>query len=129
MVQGHVGDATTLARHIWIEQRAANAGDSVIQAHHVQRSIVGLVTDLAITFEALLLLLPPSQVRGLESLALDPSDSPKSRNYIKKHQLSRGGGLQGSLNSLEQKGLIYGPQLGHRIALPLFEFWLKQRLG
>lgn len=129
MVQGHVGDATTLARRVWLDQRAVNTGASVIQAHHVQRSMVGLVADLAVTFEALLLLLPPSQVRVLESLALDPTDSPQSRNYIKKHQLSRGGGLQGALNSLEQKGLIYGPQLGYRIALPLFGFWLRQRLG
>jgi len=36
--------------------------------------------------------------------------------------------LQGALNSLEQKGLIYGPQFSYRIALPLLNFWLKQRL-
>lgn len=129
IVQGHVGDAITLARRVWIEHRAENPQGTVIQTPHVQRSLINLGADLAVTFEALLLLLPPSQVRVLESLALDPTDSPQSRTYIKKHQLSRGGGLQGALNSLEQKGLIYGPQLGYRIALPLFGFWLKQRLG
>jgi len=90
--------------------------------------MLALVQDMSCTFEALLLLLPPTQARVLESLALDPTDSPQSSAYIKKHQLSRGGGLQGALNSLEQKGLIYGPKFSYRIALPLLNFWLKQRL-
>lgn len=127
-VQGHLGDAIALARRIWLDHQALEPSNRLIQAHHVHRSMVALVEDLAVTFEALLLLLPPSQVRVLESLALDPTDSPQAGSYIKKHQLSRGGGLQGALNSLEQKGLIYGPQFGYRIALPFFDFWLKQRL-
>lgn len=102
--------------------------NNLIQSHHVHSSMLSLVQDMSVTFEALLLLLPPTQARVLESLALDPTDSPQSHAYIKKHQLSRGGGLQGALNSLEQKGLIYGPKFGYRIALPLLNFWLKQRL-
>ncbi len=65
----------------------------------------------------------------LESLALDPTDSPHAREYIQKHNLSRGGGLQGALASLEQKGLVYGAEQGYRIALPMLAFWLKYRLG
>lgn len=101
----------------------------VIQAHHVHRSALTLVEDLSVTFESLILLLPPSQVRVLESLALDPTSSPHSREYIQKHQLSRGGGLQGALASLEQKGLVYGSEYGYRITLPLLSFWLTQRLS
>jgi AAA ATPase domain len=101
----------------------------VIQSHHIHRSALALVEDLALTFESLILLLPHSQVRVLESLALDPTDSPHARDYIRKHQLSRGGGLQGALASLEQKGLVYGAEYGYRIALPLLAFWLKHRLG
>lgn len=127
---GHLGDAIALVRRIWLDYQAFHSGEKgLIQAHHVHRSILALVDDLSVTFEALILLLPSSQVRVLESLALDPTDSPQSRSYIKKHQLSRGGGLQGALNSLEQKGLIYGPSLGYRIALPFLEFWLRQRLA
>ena len=85
--------------------------------------------DLSLTFESLILLLPPSQVRVLESLALDPTDSPHSRDYIQKHQLSRGGGLQGALASLEQKGLVYGPDYGYRMTMPLLAFWLKYHLA
>ncbi|MBD0336368.1 MAG: ATP-binding protein [Cyanobacteria bacterium Co-bin13] len=130
-VQGHFGDAIALAQRLWLEHQVFVARDSpgLIQAHHVQRSMLGLVQDMAVTFEALILLLPPTQARLLEILALDPTDSPQSQAYIKKHQLSRGGGLQGALNSLEQKGLIYGPNLSYRIALPLLNFWLKQRLN
>jgi hypothetical protein len=87
------------------------------------------VEDLSLTFESLLLLLPPIQARVLESLALDPTDSPHSRDYIEKHQLSRGGGLQGALAGLEQKGLVYGSKYGYRIAMPLLGFWLKHRLS
>lgn len=129
-VQGHFGDAIALAQRIWLEHQAYGTKESpgLIQAYHVQRSMLSLVQDNAVTFEALLLLLPPAQARVLETLALDPTDSPQSQAYIKKHQLSRGGSLQGALSSLEQKGLIYGAEMGYRIALPLLNFWLKQRL-
>lgn len=158
-VQGHVGDAIALARRLLLDHRAFEelrlAADDqrselastkrkgerklneqmqpfkahVIYPHHVYRSTLALVEDLSLTFESLLLLLPPSQVRVLESLALDPTDSPHSRDYIQKHQLSRGGGLQGALASLEQKGLVYGPDYGYRITMPLFAFWLKYHLA
>ncbi len=129
-VQGHIKDAIALAQRIWLDRQAiAPPRDAkLIQAHQVHSSMLALVQDLSVTFETLLLLLPPSQARVLESLALDPTDSPQAKTYIQKHQLSRGGGLQGALNSLEQKGLIYGPQGNYRIALPLLDFWLQQRL-
>ncbi len=106
-----------------------SSSEGLIQAHQVHRSALSLVEDLSLTFESLLLLLPPIQARVLESLALDPTDSPHAREYIEKHQLSRGGGLQGALAGLEQKGLVYGPKYGYRIAMPLLGFWLKHRLG
>ncbi len=128
-VQGHLKDATTLAQRLWLNcQAIAPDPPGLIQAHQVHSTMLALMQDMGVTFEALLLLLPPTQARVLESLALDPTGSPQANAYIKKHQLSRGGGLQGALTSLEHKGLIYGPQLGYRIALPLFDFWLKQRL-
>ncbi len=128
-VQGHTKDALTLAQRLWLICSAiAPDPPGLIQAHQVHSAMLALVQDLSVTFEALLLLLPPTQARVLESLALDPTDSPQASAYIKKHQLSRGGGLQGALTSLEQKGLIYGPQFGYRIALPLLDFWLRQRL-
>ncbi|MBE9136355.1 ATP-binding protein [Nodosilinea sp. LEGE 07088] len=129
-VQGHMKDAITLAQRIWLDYHAVNPqpANGLIQAHQVHSSILSLIQDISVTFEALLLLLPPTQARVLESLALDPTDSPQASAYIKKHQLSRGGGLQGALNSLEQKGLIYGPQFSYRIALPFLNFWLNQRL-
>lgn len=130
-VQGHFGDAIALARRIWLDAVQGYPANSIvmIQPHQVYRSAVALIEDLSVTFESLILLLPNSQVRVLESLALDPTDSPHAREYIKKHNLSRGGGLQGALASLEQKGLVYGSEQSYRIALPLLGFWLKYRLG
>jgi hypothetical protein len=91
--------------------------------------MLALIEDRSLTFESLLLLLPPIQARVLESLAIDPTDSPHAKDYVRIHQLSKGGGLQGALSGLEQKGLIHGPKLGYRVAMPLFAFWLKQRLS
>lgn len=140
-VQGHMGDASTLARRIWVDYRAyayaqplgvsafSTERTPVIELDQVHRSTQALIDDLSTMFESLLLLLPPIQARVLESLAIDPTDSPHAREYVQKHQLSKGGGLQGALASLEQKGLIYGPKEGYAIALPLFRLWLKNRLG
>ncbi|MBD3884626.1 ATP-binding protein [Phormidium tenue FACHB-886] len=143
IVQGHIGDAISLARRIWLDRRvfassqtdwnqaqpsAKQVPEELIEAHHVHRSTIALIEDLSTTFESLILLLPPSQVRVLESLALDPTDKPQAREYIQKHQLTRGGGLQGALASLEQKGLLYGQQYNYQVALPFLAFWLKQRL-
>lgn len=133
-VQGHLGDAVALARRIWLDCRDSDTlngsqTEKLIQSHHVHRSTLALVEDLSMIYESLILLLPPSQVQVLESLALDPTDSPHSREYIKKHRLSRGGSLQGALASLEHKGLVYGPKYSYRIALPLLSFWLRHHIG
>ncbi len=127
IVQGHFGDALALSRRIWLEHRGKVSVP--VRSHQVYRSSVSLIEDLSVTFESLILLLPSTQVRVLECLALDPTDSPHANEYLKKHNLSRGGTLQGALLSLEQKGLVYGPDRGYKIALPLLGLWLRYRLG
>lgn len=142
--QGHLGDAIALARRICLayqvealERYQGSASDGqngknrphTIQLQHVHQSMLALIEDRSLTFESLLLLLPPIQARVLESLAIDPTDSPHAKDYVRIHQLSKGGGLQGALSGLEQKGLIHGPKLGYRVAMPLLAFWLKQRLS
>jgi hypothetical protein len=130
-IQGNLSDAIALIRRIWLDYltQPNPPSEFLIQPHHVHENMLALIEDLAPTFESLIMLLPPSQVRVLESLAIDPTVSPHSREYIQKHQLSRGGSLQGALDSLEQKGLVYGAKYGYRISLPTLQFWLKQRLG
>lgn len=150
-VQGNFGDAIALMRRLWQNHPLTKIAEvsrfpsllrdssqaslasaippNLIQLEQVHTSTLALVEDLARTFEALLMLLPPSQVRLLESLALDPTDSPHSREYIQKHHLSRGGSLQGAIASLQQKGLVYGAEYGYRITMPLLAFWLKYRLA
>lgn len=130
-MQGNMSDAIALTRRIWLDYltQINSQSEFLIQPHHVHENMLALIEDLAPTFESLIMLLPPTQVRVLESLAIDPTVSPHSREYIQKHQLSKGGSLQGALDSLEQKGLVYGAKYGYRIALPTLQFWLKQRLG
>ncbi len=157
-VQGDMGTAITVARRLWLDHQVSEferptiahpdpdpfatlassphppiphpqSPIAVLQPHQIYHSTLTLVEDLSLTFESLLMLLPSSQVRVLESLALDPTDSPHAREYIQKHHLSRGGGLQGALASLQQKGLVYGPEYGYQITMPLLAFWLKHRLA
>ncbi|HEY9827599.1 MAG TPA: ATP-binding protein [Stenomitos sp.] len=134
IAQGHMGTASALARRIWTDLHLPPlTSDSALAPKAIEVSVVEystqtLIEDLSTTFESLLLLLPPIQAKVLESLVIDPTDRPHAREYLQKHQLSKGGGLQGALASLEQKGLLYGPKDGYRLALPLFRLWLKQRL-
>ncbi|BAZ12755.1 hypothetical protein NIES4071_45880 [Calothrix sp. NIES-4071] len=123
-VQGHIGDAMALIRRIQSVRRP----DGLVTEKAVHDAIQGLLKDLSITFESLLMLLPPNQVHLLEALACDPTEKPQSREYIQKHGLSRGGSLQGALVGLQHKGLIYGAEQGYKLALPLLALWLRQRL-
>lgn len=122
-VQGHIGDARTLIRRLKIQQL-----DELIRVQQVQQAIDELIKDLSIVFESLLMLLPASQVQLLECLALDPTEKPQSKEYILKHNLARGGSLQGALTALQEKGLIYDRTQGYRLALPLLALWIRQRL-
>lgn len=124
-VQGHLGDASALVRRL----KSVQVADGLIRNAQVQQAIQELLTDLSMVFESLLMLLPANQAHLLESLALDPTDKPQSRDYIHKHGLSRGGSLQGAIAGLQHKGLIYGSEQGYRLALPLLALWLRQRLS
>ncbi|MBD2563428.1 MULTISPECIES: ATP-binding protein [Nostoc] len=123
-VQGHIGDAMAIIRRL----QTFSYPDGLISEAAVQQAIEGLLKDLSLVFESLLMLLPANQVHLLESLALDPTDKPQSKEYIQKHGLSRGGSLQGSLTGLQHKGLIYSAEQGYQLALPLLALWLRQRL-
>jgi hypothetical protein len=123
-VQGNIGDAMALIRRLLTLHR----GDGLITEQEVQQVIEGMLKDLSMTYESLLMLLPSNQVHLLESLAIDPTDKPQSKEYIQKHGLSRGGSLQGALTGLQHKGLIYSAEQGYRLALPLLALWLRQRL-
>ncbi|MEA5579497.1 ATP-binding protein [Anabaena sp. UHCC 0451] len=124
-VQGNIGDAMALIRRLSILQYT----QGLITEEEVNQVIDGMLKDLSITYESLLMLLPSSQIHLLESLAVDPTDKPQSKEYIQKHGLSRGGSLQGALTGLQHKGLIYSAEQGYRLALPLLALWLKQRLS
>lgn len=124
-VQGHIGDAMTLIRRLQVLRRV----DGIITEEEVEQAINGVLKDLSMTFESLLMLLPANQVHVLECLAIDPTEKPQSREYIQKHGLSRGGSLQGALTGLQHKGLIYGAEQNYKLALPLLVLWLRQRLS
>lgn len=124
-VQGNIGDAMALIRRLLNLKHP----QGLITQQEVEQVIDDILKDLSITYESLLMLLPASQIHLLESLAVDPTDKPQSKEYIQKHGLSRGGSLQGALTGLQHKGLIYSAEQGYRLALPLLALWLRQRLS
>lgn len=124
-VQGNIGDATALIRRLL----TLTHHQGLITEQEIQQVIEGMLKDLSITYESLLMLLPSSQIHLLECLAVDPTDKPQSKEYIQKHGLSRGGSLQGALTGLQHKGLIYSAEQDYRLALPLLALWLRQRLS
>jgi hypothetical protein len=124
-VQGHIGDAMALIRRL----QTSCLPDSLITEQDVTEAIEGLLKDLSMTYESLVMLLPANQVHLLECLALDPTEKPQSKDYIQKHGLSRGGSLQGALTGLQHKGLIYGAEQAYKLAMPLLALWLRQRLS
>jgi hypothetical protein len=124
-VQGHIGDAMALIRRL----QTSCLPDSFITEQDVTQAIEGLLKDLSMTYESLLMLLPANQAHLLECLALDPTEKPQSKDYIQKHGLSRGGSLQGALTGLQHKGLIYGAEQAYKLAMPLLALWLRQRLS
>ncbi|MFO5528941.1 MAG: ATP-binding protein [Cuspidothrix sp.] len=123
-VQGHIGDGMAIIRRLSTSRHV----NTLITEEDVKKAIKGLLKDLSMTYESLLMLLPANQVHLLESLAIDPTDKPQSKEYIQKHGLSRGGSLQGALTGLQHKGLIYNAENGYRLAMPLLALWLKERL-
>ncbi|MGL5081545.1 MAG: ATP-binding protein [Microcoleaceae cyanobacterium] len=124
-VQGHIGDASSVVRRLQTIRKSTHLIGNI----EIETVLQELLTDLSTVFESLLVLLPSSQAQLLESLALDPTDKPQSRDYVNKHHLCRGGSLQGAIAGLQHKGLIYGPELGYQLALPLFALWIRQRLS
>jgi hypothetical protein len=123
-VQGHIGDGMAIIRRLSLSK----CNHNLITEEDIQNAIAGLLKDLSMTYESLLMLLPANQVHLLECLALDPTDKPQSKEYINKHGLSRGGSLQGALSGLQHKGLIYNADQGYRLAMPLLALWLRERL-
>jgi hypothetical protein len=124
-VQGHIGDGMAIIRRL----SASRYADGLIREQDIQEAIAGLLKDLSMTYESLLMLLPANQVHLLESLAIDPTNKPQKKEYIQKHRLSRGGSLQGALSGLQHKGLIYDAEHGYRLAMPLLALWLRERLS
>jgi hypothetical protein len=124
-VEGHIGDGMALIRRL----QTLPHPQGIVGEQEVKQAIEGLLKDLSVIFESLIMLLPSNQVHLLECLATDPTDKPQSKEYIQKHGLSRGGSLQGAINGLQHKGLIYGAEQGYRLALPLLALWLRQRIS
>ncbi len=78
-------------------------------------------------FEAILQGLAPQQIVLLKALALDPSPSLFSFNYIKAHHLGSTGGIQGALKKLIQLDLIEKREKGFDVVDPLLRHWLSHQ--
>ena len=130
-VLGSFGDAVMLInRLVYLhapQLREKSDEHVLLGVKDVEDATVSLIADLNIMCETLLLMLPSKQAKLLTCLALDPTDKPHSRKYIEKHNLYKGGAIQGALSGLQQKGLIYDASQNYRLTHPLLSLWIQQR--
>jgi hypothetical protein len=124
-VDGHISTAEALLRQI---EMICGPDKLVVDEMSIQKGLEALLSDLSAAFESFLLMLPASQLQLIECLALEPTPKPHSKKYIQKYNLARGGTLQGALEGLQKKGLIYGFENDFRLTLPLFAVWIQKAL-
>jgi hypothetical protein len=125
VVAGHISTAEALLRHSIMMHGSET---SVVDNQSINKGVEVLLSDLSAAFESFLLMLPASQLQLIECLAIEPTPKPQSKEYIQKYNLSKGGTLQGALEGLQKKGLIYGHENSFRLTLPLFAVWIQNAL-
>lgn len=124
LVQGHIGSAESFVKRLKLICQPG----TTISKDRVKNALNSILEDINVVFESLLLMLPASQLQLIECLAIEPTDKPHSKKYRDKHNLAKGGTLQGAIKGLQQKGLIYGAEDNFQLTLPLFAIWIKNNL-
>ena len=131
IVDGSFGDAVLLIdRLIARQDEYPEKTDDMRQIRVEQLSEVAKywLEEQQAVYETILLMLPPRQAKLLTCLALDPTDKPHSRSYIERHNLYKGGAIQGALLGLKKKGLLYNVHKGvYKFTLPLLRLWIHWR--
>ncbi|RJQ67596.1 MAG: ATP-binding protein [Desulfobacteraceae bacterium] len=103
------------------------SGDKV-EEKDVKLGIETLFRDETPTFEGVLLGLAPQQIALLRAIALEPSHSIFSQEYLRRHRLGSTGGAQAAKKKLLKLDLIEQDNKTWRVVDPIMDKWLRKYL-
>ncbi len=107
----------------------AATGESIDQAA-VERGIRMLIQERGRNFEETLAEIPVKQVALLRALAIDPTTSLYSQDYMKRHDLGSQGAIQNSVKKLVTMDLIEKDAKDiWRVVDPVLALWLREQFS
>jgi len=99
----------------------------VVQAKDFTKALEIMIDNETYFYQATLQSLAPRQIALLRALALEPSKTILSNNYIRKHDLGSIGGVQSAIKKLRQMDLVeIDTDSRYRTVDPIFSIWLQR---
>lgn len=121
--------AEKVAQHPYYTQKFSffvfEISGNIVRQEDLGKAYEVLIESEKPVFEAILQGLTPRQIALLSAIAIEPSSSIFSLEYMKKHQLSSMGGTQGAQKRLNLLDLIEKDNDGvWKVVDPVFRHWL-----
>ena len=99
----------------------------VVQAKNITKALEIMIDNETYFYQATLQSLAPRQIALLRALAIEPSKTILSNQYIRKHDLGSIGGVQSAIEKLRQMDLVEtGTDGRYRTVDPIFSMWLQK---
>lgn len=99
----------------------------VVQAKDITKALEIMIDNETYFYQATLQSLAPRQIALLRALAVEPSKTILSNNYIRKHDLGSIGGVQSAIKKLRQMDLVeVDTDSRYRTVDPIFSIWLQR---
>lgn len=99
----------------------------VVQAKNITKALEIMIDNETYFYQATLQSLAPRQIALLRALAVEPSKTILSNNYIRKHDLGSIGGVQSAIKKLRQMDLVeVDTDSRYRTVDPIFSIWLQR---
>jgi hypothetical protein len=120
--------ATTVGDHPYYGQKLAffcyERADKKLTRTDVQQAYADLIQAEEPVFEAILQGLAPRQIALLKAIAIEPTQSILSMDYVKRHALKSIGGIQAAAKRLSQLDLIEKENDVWTVVDQVFARWL-----
>ena len=99
----------------------------VVQAKDITKALEIMIDNETYFYQATLQSLAPRQIALLRALAVEPSKTILSNQYIRKHDLGSIGGVQSAIKKLKQMDLVeIDTDSRYRTVDPIFSMWLQR---
>jgi len=99
----------------------------VVHAEDITKALEIMIENETYFYQATLQSLAPRQIALLRALAIEPSKTILSNQYIHKHDLGSIGGVQSAIKKLRQMDLVeIDTDSRYRTVDPIFSMWLQK---